>query len=189
MPARSESARWTLILVPLLTAILSATIGWQMVLLSLAAFSLLLIEWRIARRGRTGTALYAGALVGLGWLSGHTVFAPLTWTSLTLACCYAIAYQGALELDQDDPSSQDTLSVETRRLPWAFSLLYGGQGAAIGLLVLLGRPLAATLTGGLFAPQWLLLALLETRTRQSYIRNAIPFVTMAMIVAAGALSA
>jgi hypothetical protein len=68
-------------------------------------------------------------------------------------------------------------------------LLYGGQGAALVLLIVLERPLAAALLGMLLAPQWLLLALLETRTRQSYIRYAIPFVMLAMLVAAWAVSA
>jgi hypothetical protein len=186
----TESARWTFVLVPLLVIILSAVIGWQMAILSLAATALSLIEWRVARQERASSALQAGTLVGLGWLAGHTVFAPLTWTSLTIACCCAIAYQGALELDREEPSPGKTESpAGNRRLPWALSLLYGGQGAALVLLVVLGHPLAATLSGLLLAPQWLLLPLLATRPCRSYIRQAIPFVTAAMLVAAGAMSA
>lgn len=188
MPSLPESARWTLVLVLLLTAILSAMIDWQMTLLSLTAAVLSLIEWRVARRGSTASALQAGTLIGLGWLAGHSVFAPPTWTSLILACCYAITYQGALELDRADPWHQETHSTENHRLSWALSLVFGGQGAAFALLVILGRPLAATLSGLLLAPQGLLLALLDTHTRQSYIRKAIPFVTAAMIIAAGAVT-
>ena len=49
----TESARWTLALLPLLVLGLSALIGWQMIVLSLAATALTLIEWRVARRGHT----------------------------------------------------------------------------------------------------------------------------------------
>jgi hypothetical protein len=209
-PSRSPDARLTLVLVPLLTLILSAVVGWQMTVLSLAAIALSLLEWRVARQGRPPRALQAGTLVGLGWLAGHTVFAPLTWTSLTVACCYAIAYQGALELDREPARpGEDALSGEDRRLPWALALLYGGQGAALVLLVVLGRPLAATCSGLLLAPQWLLLGQVASRPASAglpdagppdgdscslnpanaYGRRAIPFVLAAMLVAAWAVSA
>jgi hypothetical protein len=204
-PSRSPGARLTLVLVPLLAMILSAVTGWQMTVLSLAAIALSLLEWRVARQGCPHSALQAGTLVGLGWLAGHTVFAPLTWTSLTMACCYAIAYQGALELDREDAwPGEETCPGENRRLPWALTLLYGGQGAALVLLVVLGRPLVATLSGLLLAPQWLLLAQLAPRPADAglpdasscsrhpssaYIRHAVPFVMVAMLAAAWAISA
>lgn len=183
------SARLTLVLVPLLVLILSALIGWPMMVLSLAATALSLIEWRIARQGGTSSALEAGTLVGLGWLAGHVVFEPLTWTSLTMACCFAIAYQGALVLERSPDQSEESPLSPSSRLPWALTLLYVGQGAALVLLVALERPLAAALLGALLAPQWLLLALLKTQTSRSYIRRAIPFVMVAMLVAAWAVSA
>jgi hypothetical protein len=207
---RAPGARLTLILVLLLVMVLSAVTGWQMTILSLAATALSLIEWRVARQGRPHSAMQAGTLVGLGWLAGHTVFAPLTGTSLTLACCYAIAYQGALELDREVAwPDEATTPAENRRLPWALTLLYGGQGAALVLLVVLGRPLVATLSGLLLAPQWLLLAQLAPRAADAdspdvsppdvsprgmrpsnaYIRHAVPFVLAAMLVAAWAVSA
>jgi hypothetical protein len=77
----TESARLTLALVPLLVMVLSALIGWQMVVLSLAATALTLIERHIAQRGHTTSALEAGTLVGLGWLAGHIVLSPITWCS------------------------------------------------------------------------------------------------------------
>ena len=127
--------------------------------------------------------------MGLGWLAGHVVFAPLTWTSVVLACCSAIAYQGALVLERNDASSSaKSASIPSAPLPWALALLYGGQITTLFLLVVLGRSFAATLLGALLAPQWLLLALLETQTRQSYVRHAIPFVAISMLVAAWAIS-
>jgi hypothetical protein len=174
----------TLLVILLLTLVLSAAVGWQTVVLSMAAMSLSLIERTIARQGGTSTVLQAGTLVGLGWLAGHTVLAPLTWVSLTLACCFGSAYQGTLELDRNV-----TLQTKSARLTWALGLLYGGQAAALALLVVLGHALAAALAGFLLAPQWLLLALLETRSPRSYARQATPFVIAAMLVAAWAVAA
>jgi hypothetical protein len=185
----TESARLTLALVPLLVLILSALIGWPMIVLSLAATALSVIEWRVARQGRTSSALEAGTLVGLGWLAGHVVFAPLSWTSLTMACCFAIAYQGALVLERGSDRGEESPLSPSSRLPWALTLLYAGQGAALAWLVVLERPLAAALLGTLLSPQWLLLALLKTRTGRSYIRHATPFVMVAMLVASWAVSA
>jgi hypothetical protein len=176
--------RLTLALVPLLTLLLSSVIGWQAIVLSVAAMSISLIESRLTRQDKTSSALQSATLVGLGWLAGHTAFAPLTWITVTLSCCYAIAYQGALELERDNASP-----ARHSRLPWALGLLYGGQTAALVLLITLARPLAAASAGFLLAPQWLLLALLETGSCRSYVRHAVPFVTAAMLSAAWAVSA
>ena len=184
-------AKLTLVLVPLLITILSALIGWQMLLLSLSAAALTLIEWHVARREprHASSALEAGTLVGLGWLAGHSVFAPLTWASLTVACCSAIAYQGALVLERGDVSPDAPPARKDGRLPWALTLLYSGQGAALILLVVLERPFAAALLGMLLAPQWLLLPLLDTKGSRPYIRRAISFVMGAMLVTGWAVSA
>ncbi|MFX1355541.1 MAG: hypothetical protein ACFFGP_16425, partial [Promethearchaeota archaeon] len=84
-----RGALLTLPILPLLILLLSATIGWQTLILSLAALSLSLIEWLVARRGGTHKALQAGLEIGLSWLAGHVVFGQLTWVSFALACCYA----------------------------------------------------------------------------------------------------
>jgi hypothetical protein len=165
---------------------LSAVIGWPLVVLSLAALALSLLEWRTARRDQMRTALQAAALVGLGWLAGHTLLRPIdwslhTWASVTLACCYAIAYQGALALDR-----QATLAPPPRR-GWSLILLCSGQVAALVLLVLLERPMMATLAGLMLAPQLLLLARLRTDTPQWYLRHAVPFMMGAMLVGAWAV--
>ena len=204
---RSGSVGLTRVLVIPLLLILSAVAGWQMLVLSLASTALSLIEWRFARHGRTSSALQAGTQVGLGWMSGHTVVASLSWTSLILACCYAIAYQGALLLDQELPSSQRAvdhkgvapLASAQSGQAWPLALFFGGQGAAIGLLFLLERPLAATFAGGLLAPQWLLLPLLPPLTPENrphpghsssdYTRKAIRFAMVAMLIAGWAVNA
>jgi hypothetical protein len=165
---------------------LSTVIGWPLVVLSLVALALSLLEWRTARRDQIHTALQAAALVGLGWLAGHTLLRPIdwsphTWASVTLACCYAIAYQGALTLDR-----QGILAPPPRR-GWSLILLCGGQVAALVLLVLLERPVMATLAGLMLAPQLLLLARLRTDTPQWYLRHAVPFMMGAMLVGAWAV--
>ena len=179
LPVETGSALFTLPILPPLTLLLSAVVGRHLVILSLAALSLSLIEWLVARRGQSHDALRAALQIGLSWLAGHTVFGQLTWSSFTLACCYAIAYQGALCLGKGTPSPD-----RDRRL-WSLALLYGGQIAALVLLVLLEQPLAATVVGLLLAPQLLLLSRLETGEQNIwYLQRAIPFLMVAMPIAA-----
>ena len=181
VPLEIGAARYTLLVLPALILVLSALAGWPLLLLSLAALSLSLLERRAAQAGQAHAALRAGMQVGLGWLAGHVTLAPLTWTAVTLACCYAIAYQGALGL----AARADTRTW--RALPW----LYGGQVAAIGLLALLDRPLTAAFAAFLLAPQWLLLvALGRARAQDSaharYLQRALPFYLLATLAAAWA---
>jgi hypothetical protein len=195
--APTPSARLTQLIVPLLILVLSAIVSWQMTVLSLAAALLSLVERRVARAGSDHYALQAGTLLGLGWLAGHSAFAPLKWTSLILACCYAITYQGALYFanalkEREVALLGGTDSGPNRPPSWPLFLLYAGQGAALTLLAVLGRPLAATLLGVLLAPQWLLLAqlaLYSPSTHRPYIQSAIPFVMIAMLIAAWAIPA
>jgi hypothetical protein len=125
--------------------------------------------------------------VGLGWLAGHVTLAPLTWTAVALACCYAIAYQGALGL------AQQTLAPNRRTR--TLLLLYGGQIAAQTLLALLGRPLTAAFAVFLLAPQWLLLVgfgreqepeSIHQPAHKWYLERALPICMLAMLAAAWA---
>jgi hypothetical protein len=171
---------------------LSVIVGWQMAILSLVAGALSLIEWRVARMGNAHYALQSATLLGLGWLAGHSAFASITLTSLILACCHALAYQGALYFAQEDVQPGDRDTDRGHGISWPLLLLYAGQGAALALLILLGRPLAATLLGALLAPQLLLLSGLDAgapSTRRLYIRRAIPFMMTAMLIAAWAMPA
>ncbi len=159
---------------PPLIVVVSALGGPATFLLSLAALSLAVLEWRLGRGNRSCPGLQAALEIGLSWLAGHLVFAPLTVESLVLACGYAVAYQGALMLLQGSYS----------RWPvW----MYGGQAVAMGLLVLLRRPAAALAVGLLMAPQMLLLD--DGYDRVGLLRRAAPFVAAAMGVAAMGVAA
>jgi hypothetical protein len=195
VPVEIRSAWYTTLVLPALILVLSALAGWPLTALSIATLALSLIEARTSRRTSrrreqrdpVHTALRAGMQVGLGWLAGYAVLAPLTWTAVTLACCYALAYQGALRL------AQRTLEPDRRNS--ALLVLYGGQAAALTLLVLLGRPLTAAFAAFLLAPQWLLLAGLGPRQEADaadrpahawYLQRALPFCMIAMFAAAWA---
>jgi hypothetical protein len=166
---------------PPLILLLSALVSWQLLVLSLAALALTLIEWRIARRGSTHTALQAGLEIGLSWLAGHVAFAPLTAISFTLACGYALSYQGALACTCPRDAGPEGRS-------WPLALFFGGQLVALVVVLLGGKPgapVAATGMGLLLAPQWLLLARLQTgKGGVDYLRRAAPFLMLAMPIAA-----
>ena len=176
--AEASAALPTLVILVPLILVLSALAGSQMVLLSLAAISLAIVEWRIARRRIPHSAVQAALEIGLGWLAGHSLLHQLTVSSFILACCFAISYQGALSLDADDQPS--TVSRRT----WSLSLLMGGQVAASALLVLTGHPLAAVLVAMLLAPQMLLVSRLgQGASHTWFLQRALPFLMVAMPIA------
>lgn len=195
VPVEIRSAWYTLLVLPALILVLSALAGWPLTVLSIAALALSLIEAHTSRRsrrrgeqsGQAHTALRAGMQVGLGWLAGYVTLAPLTWDAVALACCYAIAYQGTLQL------AQPILKPDQRNR--ALLLLYSGQASALALLALLARPLTAVFAAFLLAPQWLLLAVFGARQDSSggpqpahkwYLQRALPFCMLAMLAAAWA---
>ncbi len=188
LPLERQSALFALPILPPLILVLSAAAGAQMAILSLLALALIAIEWRASlradlranMRNRPHSSLQASVEIGLSWLAGHLVFAPLTWQSLTLACSYALVYQGMLALLQPALSSP--------AYSWALALIYGGQGAAMALLVAAQRPLAALALGVLAAPQLLLV----DRSRPArhgawYVRHTAPLIMLAMLIAAWAI--
>lgn len=180
LPAERRGALLAMPFLPPLILLLSVTAGQPMVLLSLATLALSLIEWRVSRRGSSHRSLQAAMEVGLSWLAGHAVFAPLTWPSFTLACCYALVYQGALSLED--------ASCQPGRRSWTVALMYGGQICALCLLVLLQHPFAALLSGLICAPQGLLLADSKPgEPRTGHLRRAAPFMALSMLVAAWAV--
>jgi hypothetical protein len=175
LPPERRGAILTLPILPPVILLLSVLVGGQTLTLSLAALAISLLEWRLARQRRMHSAPQAGLEIGLSWLAGHVVFAPLTTASFTLACCYAIAYQGALAYHSP------------QRRSWALLLLYLGQAAAIVAALAQGRPgapLAATGIGLLLAPQLLLLARFRENSPQRYLQRAVPFMMVAMPIAA-----
>lgn len=191
-PIDVRSAWYTLVALPALILATSALAGWPLLVLSLAALALSLIEWQLARHQAPDdrldlTALRAALQVGLGWLAGHVALAPLTWPAVVLACCYALAYQGALGLDQP--------TLTPHRRTRALLFLYGGQVAALVLLAALSRPYSAAFGAFLLAPQWLLLAAFAPRQAPNaaqpsahtwYLQRVLPFCLVAMLAAAWA---
>jgi hypothetical protein len=190
LPIERRGALLALPALPPLILLLSALVGWQMLVLSVAALSLALIEWLIARRGRAHIAPRAALEIGLSWLAGHAALGQLSWESFTLACCYSLAYQGILSLSAapEDRMSEQRQGHAAR--PWSLALFYGGQVAAtIALLLRERRALwAATAMGVLLAPQLLLLSGFEIDERGAwYVRRAAPFAMLAMAIAAWAV--
>lgn len=163
---------------PVLILVFSALLGRPAVVLSAAALALILLEWQTSRRGQRHEALRAGLEIGLSWLAGHLVLGTLTVPSLALACCYAIAYQGILRQGLS-PLTRPTFSL---------ALLLGGQAAALGVVLWAVRPqvpLTVLGMGWLLAPQVLLLAApQESRPAGAYWNRIVPFIMLAMLLAA-----
>jgi hypothetical protein len=177
LPVERRSALFSLPILPPLIIVISAAVGTQMLTLSMMVLAITLIEWRVARRGKTHHSLQASSEIGSSWLAGNLVFGPFTWQSLTLACCYALVYQGALYLNDEH--------FAPGQRSWALALIYGGQTVALGLLVILGHPLAAMTLGLLGAPQLLLQARLGSGGQPAqYLRHVASFLMISMLVAA-----
>jgi hypothetical protein len=142
----------------------------------LNAALLALVGLGLWQRGRGREPLLGGALaqVGLGWLAGHVVFAPMAGPPLLLALSFSLAVWGAMRLK------------EGRR--GALWLLDGGQVAVVAVLAALKQPLAAFAVGLLLLGQVALqpgLAAAEDRERA--LRRTWPWLMAAMLVAALAI--
>jgi hypothetical protein len=180
LPVERSGMLLALPILPPVVIVLSAAISAQILLLSIAVLALTAVEWYVARRKRAHYGLQAGSEIGASWLAGHLVFSQLTWQTLTLACCYALVYQGALYLTNNE--------LGAARRSWALALIYAGQIAAMALLVALGHQLAAMVLGLLGMPQLLLLAQLDSDAHNLwYLRHAAPFLVVSMLVAAWAI--
>ena len=206
LPVERASALLTLPILPPVIIVLSATISTPILMLSVAVLALTTMEWRLARIGKKASAsLRASVEIGASWLAGHLVFGQLTWPSLALATCYALVYQGTLCLASADGRFPVVLNrratavhprdLGSARRLWALLLIYGGQAAALALLVALGHPLAAIALGLFGAPQLLLAPLrvtspLDTTDGRNlwYLRHSAPFLILSMVVAAWAIA-
>lgn len=175
-PAQNN-ALMTLPYLPVLTLALSLLLGHSFLLLSLSALALAVLEWVVARRQTWHKSIQATIQIILSWMAGHLVFASLTGFSLTLACAYALSYQGALYLN-DRRCTVD-------QHPWALGLLFGGQVFVAGALALNEHTVAAVLLGLLLVPQ--LLPRWQLNTAQppaDYLSRIAPFLGVAMAIAA-----
>lgn len=183
LPPERRGALIATFALPPLILLLSTLVGFDMLILSVAALSIVLLEWRVAAMGGAHNAFRAALEVGLSWLAGHLVAAPLTPLSLLLATCYATAYQGVLGAEQ---SAAPDGGLSARSL----ALLVTGQLVA-GLVVLfLGREaprLGAVAQAFLIIPQLLLLSGTSLPDQgQRYARRVAPFLMLAMPIVAWA---
>ena len=175
LPIERRGTLLTLPVLPPLILLLSLLAGPELALLSLSALALSSLEWRLTQRGIKSYALRSVLEIGLSWLAGHIAFAPLTSSSFILACCYSLAYQGAIGLSQDLRA-------------WSLALLFAGQAAALFIVVQQRHPFttpAASIISLLLVPQLLLLSHFCGHQRHvQYLRRSLPFLMVAMPVAA-----
>ena len=178
-PAEQSAALVAAIVLPPITLVLAALVGRQMFLLSLAAQAMTLIEWRAHHHGQKSHVFQAAIEILFPWLAGHAMLAPITPTSLLLACCFGFTYQGALSLE----AATGSLSRA-----WSLLLFFGGQAIAAAALLFAPTSHALYLVAGmglLLAPQALLLVYAgDSAEQSSYLRRAAPFVMVSMAIAA-----
>lgn len=177
LPPAYGNALTTMPYLPVLILTLSILLGRVFLILSVLVIALVTLEWIVARRQTWHKSLQAIVQLASSWIAGHLVFAPLAAPSLTLACAYALGYQGALYLNDE--------RCTAGQYPWALSLLFGGQVLAAGIVALQGPTLVAIVLGLLLAPQLLLLPQLAPDTAQThYLRPIAPIVGLSMLLAA-----
>jgi len=155
------------------TAVLAALLGTELLLLSMAALTVMQLglAW-VGGQGIATPKWDAGIGVALPWLAGHLTFGTLTLRSVGLALAFALAWGSAWQAH----------SRRERALGIVAQIL------AAALLVALHRPLAAGCLSLLLVPQLALLPWLQRGQPASwYVRYARPWLMMGMLVAAWAL--
>jgi hypothetical protein len=159
-----------------LTLILAIILGQRVIIVTVAALAIMVLAFLGARRhGATPPSLRAILEMGLAWLAGHTVFAPLTLWSFLLAIFYTLAYHSCLKL----------ATKSGKRWP---SLLKVSQAAVIVLLVYLRQPIVAGVMGLLLLPQMLLRPFLgQGEAELWYLQRTRPFLMAGMLLAALAI--
>jgi len=155
------------------TAVLSALLGAELVLLSVAALAVMQLglAWE-AGRGTVAPGWDGVVAVALPWLAGHVAFGPLSVRSAGLALAFTLAWGAAWRADS----------------AWGRRLGIGTQLLAAALLVVLHYPLAAAGQVLLLVPQLALLPWMRRGQPASwYVRHTRPWLMAAMLVAAWAL--
>ena len=121
---------------------LAVVLGPELVALTFGALALVQLALLQRRGTERPTPGWDGAVrLGLPWLAGHLLFAPLSLPSALAAAAFAVAAVG----------------VEKRDGGWGWTLGIAGQLGGTLLLLLLRRPLAASFSILFLIPQWLLL--------------------------------
>lgn len=150
--------------------LVALALGPEIFLLTLGVLALMELALLTRRRQEGGLEGWDGVLrTGGPWLAGHLAFGPLTLPSAALAGAFSLAVAGASERN---PRRSRPLWV-------------GGQLLATLLLILLQRPLAASLLGLLLIPQWLLLA--RPASSNPARRYALLWLATAMLLSAWAM--
>ena len=153
-----------------LSLMISAVIGWQILALSVAAFALTQIGWLVKRMRRSAPNLCQGLLdVGLAWTLGQVAFSTLNLLSLGVAVLFAVAYGAALDLAHGGQS--------TRR--WLLAQLL-----VVIVLVILKQPLAAFALIAVLVAQSLLATVMHSLT---FARAAQFWLMAAMLITAFAI--
>ncbi len=153
----------------LLSLALSAVLGRDFLLLTLGVLaSAQLVALASGGRGGAGPGAGLAFRVGLGWLAGHLVFAPLALPSAALAGALSLAASGT----EDSPRT-------LRRALWVGSYL-----AALLLLIALHRPLAVPFFAFLALPPLLTDA---AKGPSGWLRRYGVWLAAAMLIAALAL--
>jgi hypothetical protein len=89
-----------------LGVLLSAVIGWQAFILTIAAFALTQIALILRLQGRTSNGLHGFVAIGLAWLLGHAAFGEITWLSLLAAVIFSLTDAALLDLAQGTGSTR-----------------------------------------------------------------------------------
>lgn len=153
----------------LLSLAISPVLGRDFLLLTLGILaSAQLVALANQGRGGAGPGIGTAFRVGLGWLAGHLVFAPLALPSAALAGALSLAASGA----EDSPGT-------LRRALWV-----GGYMAALLLLIALHRPLAVPFVAFLALPP---LLTDTTRGTPGWLRRYGLWLATAMLLSASAL--
>jgi hypothetical protein len=167
-----SAVRAMLIALPL-TVLVSALLGPELLLLSVASLALMQLGviWT-GGRGVVPSGWDGLIAVALPWLAGHTVFGSVTVASASLAMLFALAWGSAWRAASGGGRA----------------VLVAGHLVSATILILLGGPLAASTLLLLLVPQ---MALLPWTRRDlpihRFVRYTRPWLMAAMAVAALAL--
>lgn len=154
----------------LLSLILAAVLGANMLLLTLVALALMQLALVFDRgRGRVGAGWDGALRLGLPWLAGHLVFAALALPATALAAAFSASAAG----------------IGGANRPVGRALWAAGQLAAALLFLPLQRPLAVPFLALLLLPQLLLMG--QGGQEGGWIPRAWPWLAASMLLAAWAL--
>jgi hypothetical protein len=155
------------------TALLGMLLGSELLLLSIAALTVMEagLVWT-GGRGAVTAGWNATVAVMLPWLAGHVAFSPLTPSSAAMALALALVWGAAWHVES----------------PWGRVVGAGGQLVAVTLLIAFRHPLAACCVALLLVPQLALLPwIIHGQPAAWYARHTCSWLMAAMLIAAWAL--